>query len=223
MSDVFKTLSEVNVNKFVEKKQGLTYLSWSNAWSETVKVYPKATYEIIKFNGLPYIYDEFTGYMCYTKVTIEDITHEMWLPVMDGANKAMKAYSYEYSTKYATKNVNAATMFDVNKTVMRCLVKNLAMFGLGIYIYKGEDLPEEPTKEEVKAMKFVKNAKASVLKAFCEEFVIDTNALLDNLCTSFTVDKKDVKSIDNVSNEMIAFFESNKQFYIDNLSLKDIV
>ena len=145
----------------------------------------------------------------------------MWLPVMDGANKAMKAYSYEYSTKYATKNVNAATMFDVNKTVMRCLVKNLAMFGLGIYIYKGEDLPEEPTKEEVKAMKFVKNAKASVLKAFCKEFVIDTNALLDSLCESFTVDKKDVKSIDNVSNEMIEFALGNKDFYIKNLSLKE--
>jgi hypothetical protein len=61
---------------------------------------------------------------------------------MDGANKAMKQESYSYKTKYGEKWVEAASMFDVNKTIMRCLVKNLAMFGLGLYIYAGEDLPE---------------------------------------------------------------------------------
>jgi hypothetical protein len=72
----------------------------------------------------------------------------MWLPVMDGANKAMKRqpYTYKvwdrYNNKWQEKQVAAATMFDINKTIMRCLVKNLAMFGLGLYIYAGEDLPE---------------------------------------------------------------------------------
>ena len=67
----------------------------------------------------------------------------MWLPVMDGANKAMKRTPYKYQTKYnGEKTVEAATMMDINKTIMRCLVKNLAMFGLGLYIYAGEDLPE---------------------------------------------------------------------------------
>jgi NH3-dependent NAD+ synthetase len=80
--------------------------------------------------------------MCHTTVTIEGETLEMWLPVMDGANKSMKKQSYTYSTKYGDKTVDAATTFDINKTIMRCLVKNLAMFGLGIYIYAGEDLPE---------------------------------------------------------------------------------
>jgi hypothetical protein len=61
---------------------------------------------------------------------------------MDGANQAMKAHAYEYSTRYGVKTVDAATMFDINKTLMRCLTKNLAMFGLGHYIYAGEDLPE---------------------------------------------------------------------------------
>jgi hypothetical protein len=80
--------------------------------------------------------------MCHTEVTIEGETLEMWLPVMDGANKSMKKTSYKYTTKYGEKSVEAATSFDVNKTLMRCLVKNLAMFGMGIYIYAGEDLPD---------------------------------------------------------------------------------
>ena len=144
MSDtVFKTLNAINVNEHKEDKNGLSYLSWVWAWAEVKKAYPDAVYSIEKFNGLPYVYDENTGYMVYTTVTIEGITHEMWLPVMDSANKAMKAQAYKYTGKYGKEYVcNAATMFDVNKAIMRCLTKNLAMFGLGLYIYAGEDLPE---------------------------------------------------------------------------------
>ena len=151
---VFKTLFQKNVNDNVEKKKTgkteLNYLSWSWAWAEVKKLFPDARYEILKFqsaNGtlLPYLYDEKTGYMVFTNVTIDNLTHEMWLPVMDGANKAMKGEEYTYSTRYnGEKTVEPASMFDVNKTIMRCLVKNLAMFGLGLYIYSGEDLPEEP-------------------------------------------------------------------------------
>lgn len=150
---VFETLFQKNVNENVEKKKSgrteLSYLSWSWAWAEVKKLFPNAKYEILKFqsaNGtlLPYLYDEKTGYMVFTTVTIDNLTHEMWLPVMDGANKAMKDKTYTYSTKYnGEKTVEPASMFDVNKTIMRCLVKNLAMFGLGLYIYSGEDLPEE--------------------------------------------------------------------------------
>lgn len=144
--NVFETLNNANVNGHTEEKNGLTYLSWAWAWAEVKKAFPEANYTIEKFNGLPYVYDENTGYMVYTTVTIEGITHEMWLPVMDGANKAMKAKPYTYTVKRygkeEAKTVAAATMFDVNKAIMRCLVKNLAMFGLGLYIYAGEDLPE---------------------------------------------------------------------------------
>jgi len=139
---MFEKLYSLNVNSKTEKKNGLTYLSWAYAWAEFVKFYPEATYEIVKFDGKPYYADN-TGAMCYTRVTAGGITHEMWLPVMDGANKAMKIEPYEYTTKYGKKSVEAFTMFDVNKTLMRCLVKNLAMFGLGLYIYAGEDLPEQ--------------------------------------------------------------------------------
>ena len=154
----FNKLFQINCNDKTEKKSNgsveLTYLSWTYAWGEVKKLFPSANYEILKFgeNKLPYVYDEKTGYMVFTRVEIEGIEHEMWLPVMDSANKAMKDKPYKYSTKkynYRTKEyeviekeVQSATMFDINKTIMRCLTKNLAMFGLGLYIYSGEDLPE---------------------------------------------------------------------------------
>jgi hypothetical protein len=134
---VFERLSAINLNEHVEKKKDLTYLSWAWAWSATKKECPDATYKI-----LPTDYDEVLGFMCHTEVTIEGETLGMWLPVMDGANKSMLKTSYTYTTRFGDKQVDSATTFDINKTLMRCLVKNLAMFGLGIYIYAGEDLPE---------------------------------------------------------------------------------
>lgn len=145
--DIFDVLSHLNVNDHVEQKATgkttLTYLSWPWAWGEIRKRYPGITYEIVKNEqGLPYFNDPALGIIVYTRVTVGDETREMWLPVMDGANNAMKLEAYEIQTRFGPKPVAAATMFDINKTLMRCLVKNLAMFGLGLYIYAGEDLPE---------------------------------------------------------------------------------
>jgi len=142
---VFETLSAINVNDKVEQKNGLTYLSWAWAWAEVKKNYPSATYKVVKdeASNMPFVWDSHMGYMCSTEVTIKGETLEMWLPVMDGANKAMKLEAYEYTTRYGTKTCQGATMFDINKTIMRCLVKNLAMFGLGHYIYAGEDIPQD--------------------------------------------------------------------------------
>jgi hypothetical protein len=134
---VFERLSAINVNEHVEKKKDLTYLSWAWAWAVTKRECPDATYKI-----LPTEFDDVLGFMCHTEVTIEGETLPMWLPVMDGANKSMLKTSYTYTTRFGDKQVDSATTFDINKTLMRCLVKNLAMFGLGIYIYAGEDLPE---------------------------------------------------------------------------------
>lgn len=166
----FDTLFEVNVNDHVEKKNGLSYLSWAYAWADIKKRYPNATYEIKRFGetNLPYVYDQNTGYMVFTSVTIDDLTHEMWLPVMDSANKAMKSAPYTYNTKYKKGLVvEAATMFDINKTIMRCLVKNLAMFGLGLYIYAGEDLPEIQAEPQVtSSFEIKKNTINSLIKQY---------------------------------------------------------
>ena len=154
LQSVFKELVQVNVNDYIEQKNGLNYLSWAFAVQEVCKRHDvDFDYEIEKFDrNLPYVYDEKTGYMVFTKVTLCGKTREMWLPVMDEKNKAMKDKSYTYKTKYGEKEVAPATMFDINKTIMRCLTKNLAMFGLGIYIYAGEDLPED-VKNELDALK----------------------------------------------------------------------
>lgn len=150
MAGVFDTLFAVNVNEHTEKKPSggteLTYLSWPFAWAEVKRRYPDAHYEIEKFVGIPYICDPQTGYMVFTNVTIDGVTHEMWLPVMDGANNAMKPEPYTVKTKFKEITVRAATMMDINKAIMRCLVKNLAMFGMGLYIYAGEDLPVPETE-----------------------------------------------------------------------------
>ena len=154
----FNKLNAINVNGRTEEKDGLTYLSWAWAWAEVKKAYPDAAYTIKRFDGKPYLHDEEHGYMVFTEMTIEGHTHEMWLPVMNGAKKAMKNEPYTYEVKkyvwdnqkrknvwtgeYEEKTVEAATMFDINTAVMRCLTKNIAMFGLGLYIYAGEDLPE---------------------------------------------------------------------------------
>lgn len=165
---VFETLNALSVNDHVEKKNGLSYLAWAWAWAKVKKIYPDSNYKIFRDEkGLPYVYDYNTGYMVFTTVTIDGLTHDMWLPVLDGANNAMKSEKYSYFVKnklfqYAKKaddgkyydkygneqkefkevTVESATMFDINRAIMRCLVKNLSMFGLGLYIYAGEDLPE---------------------------------------------------------------------------------
>lgn len=211
----FKVLNKIDVSDKTDKKKDtrgkeLTYLSWAWAWAEIKKIYPAAQYEIKKFeNNLPYIHDPNTGYMVFTSVTIEDFTHEMWLPVMNGNNKAMKNTPYEYTTQYGKKVVEAATMFDINKTIMRCLTKNLAMFGLGLYIFAGEDLPEfeeepkepkEPKKETKPAPKEPKKETKQIEKEEekqieKEEEKISQNKIkeIENLATKVNLDTVKVK------------------------------
>ena len=185
----FENVYQINVNNYTEEKNGLTYLSWAYAWREFKKIYPNATYNIKKFgeNNLPYIYDKKVGYMVFTEVTVDDLTYEMWLPVMDNNNKSMKSEPYtiqvkeyqfgKWTGKYVDRTVEAADMFDVNKTIMRCLVKNLAMFGLGLYIYAGEDLPKgasdvistklvEALTDEIRKKKYTKKYVEDILKKY---------------------------------------------------------
>ena len=97
--------------------------------------------------------------MVFTDITIDGLTHTRWPSVMDGANKAMQSESYTYDTKFRKDiPVEPATKFDVNKTILRFLVENLAMFGLGLYIYSREDLPEiEVEKISAKDANILKN------------------------------------------------------------------
>lgn len=134
----FEKLNVINVNEHAEKKNGLTYLSWAWAWAEVKKAYPEATYTIYENEaGWFYHTDGKTAWV-KTGVTVNGIEHIEYLPVMDYRNKSIPA--------------NNITSFDVNKAIQRSLTKACARHGLGLYIYAGEDLPEDaprPTREEL--------------------------------------------------------------------------
>lgn len=140
----FNEVYKIDVSDKTEKKGNLTYLSWSFAWAEFKKVYPDANYKINRFDGTYCTGNEKMGYMVQTEVTAGEQTYEMWLPVMDMRNNA----------------ILQPKMTEINKAIMRCLTKNLAMFGLGLYIYAGEDLPEGDDGEEKPKNKPVNVAKS---------------------------------------------------------------
>ena len=130
----FSELYAINVNKYVEKKNGLSYVSWPFAWGEVKKLHPDATYTIYEnADGLFYHTD---GRTCWVKtgVTVNGIEHIEYLPVMDFKNRSIP--------------VEQVTSFDVNKAIQRSLTKAVARHGLGLYIYAGEDLPESEAPEE---------------------------------------------------------------------------
>ena len=130
----FKQLNSINCNDKTEKKNGLTYLAWAYAWGEVKKLFPESTYTIYEnANGWFYHTD---GNTCWVKtgVTINGIEHIEYLPVMDYKNRSIP--------------VDQVTSFDVNKAIQRSLTKAVARHGLGLYIYAGEDLPEDDNQVE---------------------------------------------------------------------------
>lgn len=129
-NNYFKDLFTVDCSERIEKKNGLSYLSWAWAWAEVKKRHPFATYTIYE-NAQGWFYHT-DGKTCWVKtgVTIDGVEHIEYLPVMDFRNKSIPA--------------DSVTSFDVNKAIQRSLTKAVARHGLGLYVYAGEDLPEQP-------------------------------------------------------------------------------
>ena len=174
----FQKIYEIDVNHKTKEKSGLKYLSWAWAWAEFKKINSEATYSVDLYDGKPYLGDDALGYMVSTTVTVGELTIPMHLPVLDGANKAQKAVDYNYKTKYAEKECKAASMFDINTAIMRCLTKNLAMFGLGLYIYAGEDIPSVDDTPELMgevSLKLIRDMFGEILTegGFCSEWSLD--------------------------------------------------
>jgi hypothetical protein len=151
----FERLYPLDVSQQTKELQRQTYLPWPKAWAGIKKECPDATYKTLcDDNGLPF-FESPMGIFVKTEVTINGETLPMWRPVLNGANKAMKSvrYSYhvaEYINKKKTGNtiekwVEPATSTDINEAIMRCLVKNFAMFGYGLHVFKGERSPEVET------------------------------------------------------------------------------
>lgn len=153
----YEMLRDVDVKDHIEKKGKFNYLSW--AWAvDTMYLHdPDATYEFKD----PVKYDDGTM-MIYCTVTMFGKAKTMWLPVLDHKNNPIA-------------NPNA---FNVNTTMMRCLVKAIAMHGLGLYIYAGEDLPES-TKEEINNQ-VINEVQLSVLNKLFNEREADVQAFLNH-------------------------------------------
>ena len=130
MNEMFQKLGAVDVSKMTEKKNNLTYLSWAHAWAEVCKVCTPIRTVYKNESGNIYHTD---GKTCWVEVGVKigDVEHIDYLPVMDFRNKSIP--------------VESITSMDINKAIQRSTTKALALHGLGLSVYAGEDLPIVPT------------------------------------------------------------------------------
>lgn len=168
MKSIFETLNSKNVNEHVEKKNGLSYLSWAWAWAEVKKEFPEATYTVYENeNGWNYFTD---GKTCWVKtgVTINGLEHIEYLPVMDFRNQSIPA--------------DKVTSFNVNTAIQRSLTKACARHGLGLYIYAGEDLPEGYENAEVTNKTY---------RSWLDNFFVDKPERLANFLKVYNIKSTD--------------------------------
>ena len=160
MHNYFAALNDINVSEHVEKKGLYSYLSWPFAVAQLRLADPSAAWEVKRFDGLPYLKCD-TGYFVEVAVTVQRITLSQLHPVLDGKNKP----------------IASPTVFDINTSIQRCLVKAIALHGLGLYIYSGEDLPESAKTETLST------SQQETIKTMIQE--VDGN--LDRLLAYFKV------------------------------------
>jgi len=166
MENYFKKLNTIKC--IVEKKNNLNYVSWADSWAEVKKQFPESNYIIYENSEWFPFWESCFWIDVKVWVTINAIEHIVRLPVMDGANKSMKKEKYTYSTKYWEKEVQSASSFDINKAIQRAFTKAIAMHWIGLYIYRGEDLPEEPEKQDFSENDFENLKKRTNFKDFEE-------------------------------------------------------
>lgn len=140
LTNYYSELAKIDVSEHVEKKGKFSYLSWAWAVDQLRRVDPEATWEVIRFEGMPFMRTE-CGYFVEVAVTVKGITLSQIHPVLDNSNKP----------------VAKPNAFQINTSIQRCLVKAIALHGLGLYIYAGEDLPPDGaiTPEQVGTLKII--------------------------------------------------------------------
>ena len=193
---IFAILNAVNVNDHTEKKNGLTYLSWAWAWGELLKRFPDATYTVYENkDGWCYHTD---GRTCWVKtgVTIQGKEYIEMLPVMDFRNKSIP--------------LEQVTSTDVNKAIQRSLTKAVARHGLGLYIYAGEDLPEEDRPKQPDPPK---TSRVEIVKEFCMKHGLTTaqfGAYRNMLVSTGGIPDKKVTDLSNTEFDILmGFVEMN--------------
>lgn len=153
----FDALYNADLSEEVEKKNGLSYVSWSQAWKVMKSFYPSATYKIhtCPTTGLPYFVDPQMGIMVHTEVTADGLTYENWLPVLDFNNRSQlpEAYSIQVYDKFKKQNtekrIEKAFSFDCNSAIQRSLCKCMAMHGLALVLWtKEQDWNDDNTDSQ---------------------------------------------------------------------------
>jgi hypothetical protein len=198
-------LLKVNVNDHKEEKNGLSYLSWAWAWAEVLKADPKADFAVQTFNGEPFMTVGDTA-MVWVSVTIFGKPVTCWLPVMNSRNAPISIQGRKFQDKYGKEQTEKVDAFNVNTSLMRCLTKAVAMHGLGLYIYAGEDLPEKEEKEEKEEIKKPEVKKARNLPPQPTEWDNgdESRKLFADSMIEYTNICKDVESLNSfwISNQL---------------------
>lgn len=177
----FVELNSINVNEHTEKKNNLTYLSWAWAWGEVKKRFPDATYKVYEDdNGCIYWTDGRTAWV-KTGVTVNGIEHIEYLPIMDFKNRSIP--------------LSDITSFDVNKSIQRSLTKAVARHGLGLYIYAGEDLPEDEQDSKPEVDEKTMNNYVSVISKLLAETNTDGAQMLDFVNKKFKTSAQAFKDL----------------------------
>jgi len=178
-----EALLKKNVNEHVEKKNGLSYLSWAWAWAEALRADPTATYKVEMFGDKCFMDINGTA-MVFVTATMFGKPMTCQLPVMDYRNKAIP-------------NPDA---FAVNTAIMRCMTKALALHGLGMYLYSGEDLPEEGDKHEKVIISPTQGAQDNIPideLRYLEEVAIELIAMCEQGDPREALVKLDEENLDN--------------------------
>ena len=182
-----RDLLKINVNEHTEKKNGLTYLSWAWAWAEVLKADPTAVFHVQQFDGKPYMDVNGTG-MVWVTVTMFGQYRTCMLPVMD----------------YRNKPITNPDAFQVNTAIMRCMTKAVSLHGLGLYIYAGEDLPEDAAQVEFKQDQKEKVEKivTKAIQKVADGVPVDdaSRELFAEAMINYADEAWHVKSVDNLNN-----------------------
>ena len=177
MENIFKQMLAVDVSKHIEKKGQFSYLSWPFAVSQLRLADPTATWEVKRFAGLPYMRSEI-GYFIEVAVNVQGVTLSQIHPVLDSRNRP----------------IGQPTSFDINSSIQRCLVKAIALHGLGLSVYAGEDLPLEAEGESVESKPTCDNVTylSPVELRRIEQMIDETGADAEALCRYFGFERLDL-------------------------------
>lgn len=186
----FTELYSIDVRDKTKQKNGLNYLSWAAAWAEVKKIHPDATYTVYENENGRYWFDDGRTAWVKTGVTINGIEHIERLPVMDFKNKSLAA--------------DSVTSMDANKALQRSLTKACGRHGVGLYIYEGEDMPEE-TKRQKTALSEAAAKVTNLAKTKIAEGV-DKNAIYA-VIEKYTGGNKNPSAISTVEDCTNAFNE----------------